>query len=100
MLYGFHDCAPKVKIKNAGYYGIPYRAFIPIKLEGMLVGGRLITTEWTAHMSTRNTGSCLAQGQAIGTAAALSVKDNCAIREIDIRKLQTILREQGAFLGD
>ena len=51
-------------------------------------------------MSTRNTGSCLAQGQAIGTAAALSVKDNCAIREIDIRKLQTILREQGAFLGD
>lgn len=100
MLYGFHDCAPKVQIKNAGYYGIPYRAFIPVKLDGMLVGGRLITTDWTAHMSTRNTGSCLAQGQAIGTAAALCCESDVPVRDVNIKGLQRKLKEQGVFLGE
>lgn len=100
MLYGFHDCAPRVRIKDAGYYGIPYRAFIPVKIEGMLVGGRLITTEWTAHMSTRNTGSCLAQGQEIGTAAALCSKAGVTVRNVDMKELQKTLREQGVFLGE
>jgi hypothetical protein len=74
MLYGFHDCAPRIMIKDAGYYGIPYRAFLPKNTEGLLVAGRLITSTWDAHMSTRNTVSCMAQGQAVGTAAALCAK--------------------------
>jgi len=32
-------------------------------------------------------------------AAALSVKDRRKPREIDIAKLQSVLRQQGAFLG-
>jgi hypothetical protein len=74
MLYGFHDCAPRIMIKNGGYYGIPYRAFLPKNVERLLVAGRLITSTWEAHMSTRNTVSCMAQGQAVGTAAAFAVK--------------------------
>jgi hypothetical protein len=99
MLYGFHDCAPRIMIKDAGYYGIPYRAFIPNGVDGLLVAGRLITSTWEAHMSTRNTVSCMAQGQAVGTAAALCAKENVEPRQLDPQKLRTVLKEQGVFLG-
>ena len=99
MLYGFHDCAPRIMIKNGGYYGIPYRAFLPKGVEGLLVAGRLITSTWEAHMSTRNTVSCMAQGQAVGTAAALAARQNKQPRELDVQQLRTVLKEQGVFLG-
>jgi hypothetical protein len=99
MLYGFHDCAPRIMIKNGGYYGIPYRAFIPKGAEGLLVAGRLITSSWEAHMSTRNTVSCMAQGQAVGTAAALSARSGINLRELDTGILREVLKNQKAFLG-
>ncbi|QHQ59628.1 FAD-dependent oxidoreductase [Anaerocolumna sedimenticola] len=99
MLYGFHDCAPRIMIKNGGYYGIPYRALLPKKIDGLLVAGRLITSEWEAHMSTRNTVSCMAQGQAVGTAAAICAKEGILPRELDVKSLQQVLREQKVFLG-
>ena len=99
MLYGFHDCAPKIMIRNGGYYGIPYRAFLPKGVEGLLVAGRMITSDWTAHMSTRNTVSCMAQGQAVGTAAALASRQGVVPRAVDVPELRKTLREQGVFLG-
>jgi hypothetical protein len=99
MLYGFHDCAPRIMIKNGGYYGIPYRAFLPKNVEGLLVAGRLITSTWDAHMSTRNTVSCMAQGQAVGTAAALAAKAGITPRALDTAKLRDALKSQGVFLG-
>ena len=99
MLYGFHDSAPRIMIKDGGYYGIPYRAFIPKGVEGLLVAGRLITSTWEAHMSTRNTASCMAQGQAVGTAAALAAKAGVNPREVDITLLRDTLKQQNVFLG-
>jgi 2-polyprenyl-6-methoxyphenol hydroxylase-like FAD-dependent oxidoreductase len=96
MLYGFHDMAPRVMIKNGAYYGIPYRAFLPKGVEGLLVAGRLITSSYEAHMSTRNTVSCMAQGQAVGTAAALAGMNP---RDLDITLLRETLKRQGVFLG-
>jgi hypothetical protein len=99
MLYGFHDCAPKIMIKNGGYYGIPYSAFLPKNVEGLLVAGRLITSTWEAHMSTRNTVSCMAQGQAVGTAAALAAKRGISPCKLDTGLLREVLRKQNVFLG-
>ena len=62
MLYGFHDCAPRIMIKDGKYYGIPYRALLPKKVEGLLVAGRMITSEWDAHMSTRDDGILYGSG--------------------------------------
>jgi 2-polyprenyl-6-methoxyphenol hydroxylase-like FAD-dependent oxidoreductase len=99
MLYGFHDSAPKIMIKNGGYYGIPYRAFLPKGVENLLVAGRLITSVWEAHMSTRNTVSCMAQGQAVGTAAALAAKTGLSPRQLDTGLLREVLKKQRVFLG-
>lgn len=100
MLYGFHDCAPRIMIKDGGYYGIPYRALIPKKVEGLLVAGRLITSEWDAHMSTRNTASCMAQGQAVGVAAALAAREGVLVRNLDTDLLRKELLKQKVYLGD
>jgi hypothetical protein len=72
MSYGFHDCAPRLQIKGGGTYGIPYRALRVAGVENLLAAGMIITSDWDAHMSTRNTVACMGQGQAAGTAAALS----------------------------
>ncbi|MBP7403007.1 MAG: FAD-dependent oxidoreductase [Clostridia bacterium] len=100
MLYGFHDSAPRIMIDNAGYYGLPYRALLPKNVEGLLVAGRMITSDFDAHMSTRNTVSCMAQGEAAGAAAALSARAGIAPRALDTRLLRNTLRAQGVYLGD
>ncbi len=100
FLYGFHDCAPRIMIEYGKWYGFPYRAMIPKGLEGLFVVGRCLTKTWEAHMSTRNTVSCMAQGQAAGTAAALSCRDRVSPRQLEIEKLRNTLRSQEVFLGD
>ena len=80
FVYGFHDSAPRLQIKNGGTYGIPYRALRVAGIENLLVAGMMITADHEAHMSTRNTVSCMGQGQASGTAAALRHADGAGRR--------------------
>lgn len=98
-LFGYHDSTPRIIIKDAGFYGIPYRALLPKGVENLLVAGRLITTDLVAHNSTRNTVACMAEGQAVGTAAALCAKQSLSPAALDVRLLQKKLKEDGAFLG-
>ena len=88
FVYGFHDCAPKRMVSRGGTYGFPFRAMRVTGIANLLASGMLITSDWYAHMSTRNTVSCMAQGQASGTAAAL-----CALGGMDTRELgHSVLR--------
>ena len=87
--YGFHDMAPRYQIKDGGTYGIPYRALCVKGIENLYAAGMMITSDHRAHMSTRNTVSCMGQGQATGTAAAL-----CAAKELGSRALpKTAMRD-------
>lgn len=89
MVYGFHDSAPRLQIKEGRTYGIPYKALRVAGIDNLLVAGMLITADHDAHMSTRNTVSCMSQGQAVGTAAALCADKGCGTRELpypDLRK--------------
>jgi len=95
MAYGFHDMAPRLQVKNGGTYGIPYRAFRPQGLDNLLCAGMMITSDHRAHMSTRNTVSCMAQGQAVGTAAALCAQANCGTRQLAYPDLRKALEKGG-----
>lgn len=99
FLYGFHDCAPRITIQDGKWYGFPYRAMVPKDVDGLLAAGRCLTRTWEAHMSTRNTVSCMAQGQAAGTAAALCAQTGSKPRLLDPAQLRATLKEQGVFLG-
>jgi len=97
MVYGFHDSAPRFQVKNGGTYGIPYRALRVAGIENLLAAGMLITSDHDAHMSTRNTVSCMGQGQATGTAAALCAAKNCGTRELRYRDLRKALVNGGVY---
>lgn len=101
MAYGFHDYAPRFQVKNGSTYGIPFRAILPKKLENLLCIGMMITSDHNAHMSTRNTVSCMAQGQAAGTAAALLATggyDN--FRDLPFADLKSALLRGGVWFED
>jgi len=95
MAYGFHDLAPRLQVKNGGTYGIPYRALRVAGLDNLLCAGMMITSDHRAHMSTRNTVSCMAQGQAAGTAAALCAATACGTRQLPYADLRATLEKNG-----
>lgn len=101
LAYGFHDEAPRIQIKNGGSYGIPYRALLPKGISNLYCAGMMITSDWHAHMSTRNTVSCMGQGQAAGTAAALCAVKHCATRDLSYDDLLLALLKDGVvFVRD
>jgi len=97
MAYGFHDSAPRYQVKDGGTYGIPYKALRVAGIENLLVAGMMITSDHRAHMSTRNTVSCMGQGQAAGTAAALCAAKNCGTRELSYSHLRQALENDGVY---
>ncbi|MCL2462272.1 MAG: FAD-dependent oxidoreductase [Defluviitaleaceae bacterium] len=96
--YGFHDCAPRLQVKNGGTYGLPYRAIRVKGIDNLLAAGMLITSDWEAHMSTRNTVACMGQGQAAGTAAAMCARLGAGTRELEYRALRQALVDGGVYL--
>ena len=98
MAYGFHDSAPRLQIKNGGTYGIPYRALLPEGISNLFVTGMMITSDWDAHMSTRNTVACMGQGQAAGTAAALCARNDSVSRELKYHELRQALLDDDVYL--
>jgi hypothetical protein len=98
MVYGFHDSAPRLQVKDGGTYGIPYRALRVAGIDNLLAAGMMITSDHRAHMSTRNTVSCMGQGQAAGTAAALCADRNCGTRELRYSHLRQALEKGGVYL--
>ena len=97
FVYGFHDNAPKFQIANGGTYGIPYRALCVEGIENLYVSGMMITSDHRAHMSTRNTVSCMGQGQASGTAAALCATKNIGSRELKYADLREALEKGNVY---
>jgi hypothetical protein len=97
MVYGFHDSAPRYQIKNGGTYGLPYKALRVRNIDNLLAAGMLITSDFQAHMSTRNTVCCMGQGQAAGTASALCAKKGYGIRELPYRELRDALEKGNVY---
>jgi len=98
MAYGFHDSAPRYQIKNGGTYGVPYKALRVKGVDNLLAAGMLITTDFQAHMSTRNTVCCMGQGQAAGTAAAICATKKFSTRDLPYNILRDALLKNNVYL--
>jgi hypothetical protein len=82
-------------------HGIPYRCLIPQGLDNTLVAGRSISCEQIVQGSVRVMPVCLAMGEAAGMAAARAAWfSNGNVRAVDVFKLRSRLREEGAYLPD
>ncbi|GAC1424211.1 MAG: FAD-dependent oxidoreductase [Burkholderiaceae bacterium] len=76
-------------------YEIPYRCLVPQAVEQLLVAGRCISADHTAHARSRNMPACMATGQAAGIAAAVAIDQGVTVRAVSVPKIQEILRSIG-----
>lgn len=89
------------KIRKQKPFQIPYRCLLPDNLENLIVSGRCISIDQkTAKLfSPRDITTCMATGQAAGTAAAISVRKNISLSSININELKDNLVEQNVNLN-
>ncbi len=80
------------------YLYFPYRALVPVKVEGLLVAGRSFSSDAAANNMVNLIPHCIVMGQAAGTAAALSLDRGASLRQVDYRELQESLAGQGVPL--
>lgn len=90
---GFYDfdkrpCRQDGRIK---YYDIPFGCLMSKKLKNLMMAGRNAGVSHVALTSTRVMATCAAMGQAVGTAAAMSVKTG---------KLPAEIRADSALMKD
>jgi hypothetical protein len=81
--------------ENGAYFQVPYGILVPRSVENLLVAGRCVSGSRDAVPTTRQMMFCSLTGQAAGIAAALSIRDSCAPRQIDVGRLQGAIRKQG-----
>lgn len=77
------------------YFQIPYRNILPKKIKNLLVAGRATGGDRDSHAATRNMACCAVTGQGAGIAAALSVKSNMPLENLDPILIQNELERQG-----
>ena len=81
------------------YYTIPYRSLIPKSAENLLVAGRCISSDHGAQASYRIMPVVCCIGEAAGSAVGLAVKQNCTVREVDVKELQNELKSNRVYIG-
>lgn len=84
--------------RDGGVYGIPLRCLLPQGTEGLLVAGRCFSATHDAHASARSMATCMAMGQAAGTAAAMSADAGTVPSALAASTLRGRLQADGALL--
>ena len=78
-------------VRELQTYDIPYRCMVPKGIENVLVSGRAISATHVAMSSARVMPTCFALGEAAGIASALSIDEDCKLKDISIQKLRELL---------
>jgi ribulose 1,5-bisphosphate synthetase/thiazole synthase len=77
---------------------VPYRSIVPEQIDSLLAAGRCISASHAGAAAGKSMGNCFATGHAAGIAAALSAKMKKMPRELDVRKIQELLLNDGVDL--
>lgn len=77
-------------------FTVPAGTMIPLGIEDLIVAEKSICTDSVVNGATRLQPVVMELGQAAGVIAALAVKGDCPVREVDVRQVQTILLNAGA----
>ncbi len=93
-MYGRDELYPP----DGDWYDIPYRSLLSVGLPNLLSSGRCISATHEGMAGSRTMGTCVAIGQAAGTAAALAVKGGVEPAKVDVAALRRTLREAGALV--
>ncbi len=92
---------PNVNYPAPTPYGIPYRTLYSRNIRNLFCAGRNISVTHWALSSTRVMGTCALLGQAVGTAAAIAVRNGITPRLVystALRELQETLMLDDCYL--
>lgn len=99
---GFHHIGPGTIYHAApSPYGIPYRSLYSRNISNLFCAGRCHSATHTAMSSTRVMATCALMGQAVGTAAAIAIREKTSPRgvyESHIKELQNTLMDDDCWL--
>lgn len=97
----YYRGAPTIFHPAPSPFGIPFRCLYSKNISNLYFAGRNISATHMAMSSTRVMATCAIMGQAIGTAAAIGVKENLSPRQIfekKIKQLQNTLMDDDCYL--
>ena len=78
--------------------GIPYGCLVSENIDGLFASGRCISASNDAYGLSRIMGTCMAVGEAAGTAAALCLKTGVLPKDLDPTLLRGTLRANGCIV--
>ena len=94
----YKDGHPTIYHPAPAPWGLPLRCMISENIENLCFAGRNISVTHAALSSSRVMATCAVLGQALGTAVSYAVRDNAALENVDIKKLQQTLTEDDCFI--
>ena len=86
--YITHDKTPTIRLS----------AMISKDLSNLMMAGRCVSSDRETNSSLRVKASCMAMGQAAGTAAAIAVRDGVDAVQVPADKVKQALDENGAII--
>jgi hypothetical protein len=92
------DLDPGAVPKGGGPFQVPFETFIPETIDGFLPAEKNISQSRLVNGATRMQPSTMLMGQAVGTIAALSVKQKTQPRRLDPIAVQAVLLRDGSTL--
>jgi hypothetical protein len=84
---------------SRGFNHLPYRMLLPATIDNLLVAGRCASMTHEGQSAARVSGACFVMGEAAATAAHLALGADVDPADVDLKKLQQTLGENGVFLG-
>lgn len=94
----YRDGYPTIFHPAPAPWGLPLRCMISKNIKNLCFAGRNISVTHTALSSSRVMATCALLGQALGTAAAIAIKDGVSVENVDIPKLQQTLMNDDCYL--
>ena len=88
IYYIKHENTPSVRLSS----------MISSEFDNLAMAGRCISTDRQTNSVIRVKASCMAMGQAIGTASAVAVQNKIKIKDISVNDLKAKLSLQGAIV--
>lgn len=85
-------------LEDTPFYQIPYSSLVPRGSTNVLIAGRSIDADEQAFGAVRVMVNCNQMGQAAGVASYLALDSGKAVGEIDVAKLRSLLKAQGALI--
>ena len=86
--YITHDKTPTIRLS----------AMISKDISNLMMAGRCVSSDRETNSSLRVKASCMAMGQAAGTAAAIAVGDNVEVSRVKPERVLRTLEQQGAII--